>query len=55
MISGMIMVFVAIWIYQSAIKAKLDNVIIWVAVSAAAFFFIGFFVPIHQHQHFRVI
>ena len=42
MISGMIMVFVAIWIYQSAIKAKLDNVIVWVAVSAAAFFVLVF-------------
>ena len=31
MISGMIMVFVAIWIYQTAVKAKIDNVILWVA------------------------
>jgi hypothetical protein len=56
MISGMIMVFVAIWIYQSAIKAKLDNVIIWVAVSAAAFFLLVFlfqYININILESFR--
>ncbi len=32
------MIFVALWIYQSAIQAKLSNVVIWVAASVAAFF-----------------
>ena len=56
MISGMIMVFVAIWIYQSAIKAKLDNVIIWVALSAAAFFVLVFlfqYININILESFR--
>jgi hypothetical protein len=56
MISGMIMVFVAIWIYQSAIKAKLDNVIVWVAVSAAAFFVLVFlfqYININILESFR--
>ena len=42
MISGMVMVFVAIWIYQSAMKAKSDNVMIWVAGGAALFFTLVF-------------
>ncbi|MEI6336811.1 MAG: hypothetical protein WCS87_19815 [Methylococcaceae bacterium] len=42
MISGMVMVFVAIWIYQSAMKAKLDNLMIWVAGGAALFFTLVF-------------
>ena len=42
MISGMIMVFVAIWIYQTAVKAKIDNVILWVAGGAVAFFVLVF-------------
>ena len=42
MISGMIMVFVAIWLYQSAMKAKVDNAIIWVAGGAILFFFLVF-------------
>ena len=52
----MIMVFVAIWIYQSAIKAKLDNVIVWVAVSAAAFFVLVFlfqYININILESFR--
>lgn len=38
MIGGMVMVFVALWIYQSAMKANLNNVIYWVAASAIAFY-----------------
>jgi hypothetical protein len=38
MISGMVMIFVALWFYQSAMKAKLSNVIMWVAVGAVGFF-----------------
>ena len=56
MISGMIMVFVAIWIYQSAMKAKMDNVILWVAGSAIAFFFLVFllqYININILESFR--
>ncbi len=42
MISGMVMVFVAIWIYQSAMKAKVDNVMMWVAGGAVLFFTLVF-------------
>jgi hypothetical protein len=38
MIGGVVMVFVAIWIYQSALKAKVSNVVMWTAICAAAFF-----------------
>jgi hypothetical protein len=44
MISGMVMVFVAIWIYQSAMKAKADNVMMWVAGGAVAFFIMVFLI-----------
>ncbi|MEI8209575.1 MAG: hypothetical protein D0528_00435 [Methylococcales bacterium] len=42
MISGMIMIFVAIWIYQTAAKAKVGNVLLWVAGGAIAFFALVF-------------
>ena len=38
MISGMVMIFVALWFYQSAMKAKFNNVIMWVAIGAVGFF-----------------
>lgn len=38
MIGAFVMILVAVWIYQSAMQAKLSNVIVWVAASAAAFF-----------------
>jgi hypothetical protein len=38
MIGAIVMIFVAIWIYQTAIKAKMSNVILWAAASAAIFF-----------------
>lgn len=38
MISGIIMILVAIWVYQSAIKVKKSNLLWWVAGSAAVFF-----------------
>jgi hypothetical protein len=38
MIGAFVMIFVALWIYQSAMQAKLSNVIIWVAAGVAAFF-----------------
>lgn len=38
MIGGVIMVFVAIWVFQSAVKAKVSNAVMWTAVCAAAFF-----------------
>jgi len=56
MISGMIMVFVAIWIYQSAMKAKVDNVIMWVAGGAVLFFALVFllqYININILESFR--
>ena len=38
MIGGIVMIFVALWIYQSAMRAKTSNVIMWVAIGAVAFF-----------------
>lgn len=40
MISGMVMIFVALWFYQSAVKAKASNVLLWVAIGAVGFFII---------------
>ncbi len=56
MISGMVMVFVAIWIYQSAMKAKSGNVMIWVAGGAALFFTLVFllqYININILESFR--
>ena len=38
MISGMVMILVALWFYQSAMKAKVSNVLMWVAIGAIGFF-----------------
>jgi hypothetical protein len=38
MISGMVMIFVALWFYQSAMKAKVGNVLMWTAIGAVGFF-----------------
>jgi hypothetical protein len=38
MISGVIMILTAIWVYQSLMKAKKSNLLWWVAGSAALFF-----------------
>jgi hypothetical protein len=38
MIGGIIMIFVAVWMYQSAVKSKVDNVFMWVAIGAVVFF-----------------
>lgn len=32
------MIFVALWIYQSAMRAKTSNVIMWVAIATVGFF-----------------
>jgi hypothetical protein len=32
------MIIVALWMYQSAIKAKIDNVLMWVAIGVVTFF-----------------
>jgi len=42
MIGGIVMILVALWIYQSAIRAKTSNVIIWVAACAVAFYVMQF-------------
>ena len=38
MISGMVMILVALWFCQSAVKAKAGNVLMWVAIGAIGFF-----------------
>ena len=38
MIGGMMIILVAIWVYQSLIQAKKENPILWVAACAAVFF-----------------
>ncbi|UOA08107.1 hypothetical protein [Methylobacter sp. S3L5C] len=38
MISGIVMIFIALWFYQSAVKAKVSNVLMWVAIGAVGFF-----------------
>lgn len=38
MIGGIVMILVALWIYQSAMKAKTNNVMMWVAIGAVTFF-----------------
>ncbi len=38
MISGIVMIFVALWFYQSAMKAKAGNAMMWVAIGAVGFF-----------------
>ena len=56
MISGMIMVFIAIWLYQSAMKAKIDNAIMWVGGGAILFFFLVFlfqYININILESFR--
>lgn len=42
MIGGIVMVLTAIWVYQSMMKAKKPNVLVWVAACAAAFFAVEF-------------
>jgi len=49
MISGMVMIFVALWFYQSAMKAKVSNVLMWVAIGA-----IGFFALVWVLQSFNI-
>lgn len=56
MISGMVMIFVALWIYQSAMKAKIDNVLMWVAGGAVTFFVLVFlfqYININILESFR--
>ena len=56
MISGMIMVFIAIWLYQSAMKAKLENTVMWVGGGAILFFFLVFlfqYININLLESFR--
>ena len=43
MISGMVMIFVALWFYQTAKKANVNNVLIWVAIGAVGFFVLQLF------------
>jgi hypothetical protein len=38
MIGGILMILAVLWIYQSAIKAKVSNPLMWVAIGAGVFF-----------------
>ena len=42
MIGGIFMIFVAIWIYQTALRAKVNNAFYWVAGASALFFVVQF-------------
>jgi len=42
MIGGMFMIFVAIWVYQSAARAKVQNMFYWVVGSIVTFFAVQF-------------
>jgi hypothetical protein len=42
MIGGVIMVLVAIWVYQTLMKARKSNVLMWVAALSILFFFVEF-------------
>lgn len=37
MIGGIVMVLTVIWVYQSLMKAKKDNVLMWVAICAVVY------------------
>jgi len=38
MIGGIVMIIAALWVYQSAMRAKVNNVLMWVGICAVAFF-----------------
>ena len=42
MIGGIVMIIAVIWIYQSAVKAKVDNVFMWVAICAGVYLALQF-------------
>ena len=42
MIGAFFMIFVAVWIFQSASRAKLNNILYWVIGSVAVFFTVQF-------------
>ncbi len=43
MIGGVIILLVAVWFYQTAIKAKKSNAFLWVAIGAVTFFSAQYF------------
>lgn len=43
MIGGIVMILVTLWVYHSAIKAKLDKVLFWVGVCAVVYLGVQFF------------
>ncbi len=42
MIGGILIILVAVWVYQSLMRANKENVMMWVAASAALFFAVQF-------------
>ncbi|WP_338040241.1 hypothetical protein [Methylocucumis oryzae] len=54
MIGGLVMIYVAIWIYQSAIKAGVSNIWMWVGICAGAFLASQFLLVDLKRLYFRV-
>jgi len=46
MIGGIVMVLAAIWVYQTMMRAKKSNVLMWVAICSIAFFGVEFIAQI---------
>ncbi|MGR9046241.1 MAG: hypothetical protein ACU83N_13160 [Gammaproteobacteria bacterium] len=42
MIGGIVMILVVLWVYHSAVQAKVDKVLFWVVVCAAVFLTVQF-------------
>lgn len=43
MIGGIVMILVVLWVYHSAVQAKVDKVLFWVVVCAVVFLVVQFF------------
>ena len=43
MIGGIVMILVVLWVYQSAMRAKVERVLLWVAVCAILFLIVQVF------------
>lgn len=42
MIGGIVLVFAAIWVYQTALREKTENMLFWVAAAAVAFLLVQY-------------
>ena len=43
MIGGIVMILVTLWVYHSAVRAKVNKVLVWVAVCAGVFLAVQLF------------